>query len=389
MSNAHAHLAKAGAAERRHLLIQGDATRLPLADQSVDLVFTSPPYIDARTYGIGAQRDCVEWVEWMLTVVTELTRVCRGLVLINCAGVTRDRVYRPGPEGLAWEWYKRGGNLWRPCYWHRVGIPGSGGKQWLRADIEYVWPFKRDREWLAWADNVANGHPPKWGPGGEMSHRVSSGKRCNQWGPVGGPGGMGMRRANGTIGDRERPSHVLVEPKPMYRRGRDGSRQNGCDGVRKAMLAAGELPDGASVSMRHAFKREHTKSRADGTDEVQVYIPPVKANPGNLVKTIVGGGALGHPLAHENEAPFPVALAEWFIKSWCPPGGIVLDCFSGSGTTVDAANRLGRRGIGLDLRMSQCELARRRLATPHARKTRKPPVGPRVPTLFGDCEAAA
>jgi DNA modification methylase len=47
------------------IIAQADATALPLADASVDLVFTSPPYVDARTYGIGAQRDCVEWIDWM------------------------------------------------------------------------------------------------------------------------------------------------------------------------------------------------------------------------------------------------------------------------------------------------------------------------------------
>jgi site-specific DNA-methyltransferase (adenine-specific) len=44
----------------------------------------------------------------------------------------------------------------------------------------------------------------------------------------------------------------------------------------------------------------------------------------------------------------------------------VLDPFSGSGTTAEATIRHGRRAIGLDLRRSQCTLARRRLLRPHA-----------------------
>ena len=36
-------------------LLQADALHLPLADKSVDLVLGSPPYCDARTYGIGAK----------------------------------------------------------------------------------------------------------------------------------------------------------------------------------------------------------------------------------------------------------------------------------------------------------------------------------------------
>ncbi|MDF0668889.1 MAG: hypothetical protein P0119_22790 [Nitrospira sp.] len=39
---------------------QTDAARLPFADDTFDLVFGSPPYCDARTYGIGTQRGCEE-----------------------------------------------------------------------------------------------------------------------------------------------------------------------------------------------------------------------------------------------------------------------------------------------------------------------------------------
>jgi site-specific DNA-methyltransferase (adenine-specific) len=78
---------------------------------------------------------------------------------------------------------------------------------------------------------------------------------------------------------------------------------------------------------------------------------------------MVGGGHLGHPLAHEGEAPMPLAVAERFVCWFCPPGGIVLDPFAGSGTTIDAAIQHGRRAISCDLRASQVELVHRRLRT--------------------------
>jgi DNA modification methylase len=70
---------------------------------------------------------------------------------------------------------------------------------------------------------------------------------------------------------------------------------------------------------------------------------------------------MGHPLAHENEAPFPEWLAEVFVCSFCPPRGIVLDPFSGSGTTLAVAEKQGRRGIGIDVRQSQIDVAAKRL----------------------------
>jgi DNA modification methylase len=44
----------------------------------------------------------------------------------------------------------------------------------------------------------------------------------------------------------------------------------------------------------------------------------------------------------------PLALLEMLIDACCPPEGVVLDPFCGSGTTLDAAQRLNRRWIGID-----------------------------------------
>lgn len=98
-----------------------------------------------------------------------------------------------------------------------------------------------------------------------------------------------------------------------------------------------------------------------GTRRRMIYTPPALANPGNVIKGTVGGGQMGHKLAHENEAPYPEWLCEFLIKSFCRPGGVVLDVFSGSGTTLAAALKCGRRGVGVDIRQSQIDLARRRL----------------------------
>lgn len=296
-------------------IIQADAGNLPLKDRCADIVFGSPPYCDARTYGIGAVRGCVEWVTWMLAVTDEAMRCSRGPVLWVAAGVTRDRNYWPACEGLMWEWWKRGGDcqLYRPCVFHRLGIPGSGGDQWFRSDWEFVMCFKRPGR-LPWTNNTACGHPPKWAPGGEMSHRLSDGARVNQWGHSFDSGGTKMNSKEKIVRDRPRPSH-----------------------------------------------RQHTKRRSDGSMEEQDYAPPAIANPGNVIHCNVGGGHMGHPIAHENEAPMPEKLAEFFVLSLCPPGGTVMDPFSGSGTTAAVAQRHGRHAIAADIRWSETSLTRRRL----------------------------
>jgi site-specific DNA-methyltransferase (adenine-specific) len=45
----------------------------------------------------------------------------------------------------------------------------------------------------------------------------------------------------------------------------------------------------------------------------------------------------------------PLALLERIVRATCPPGGLVVDPFSGSGTTGIAAARLGRAYIGIEL----------------------------------------
>ncbi len=66
-------------------------------------------------------------------------------------------------------------------------------------------------------------------------------------------------------------------------------------------------------------------------------------------------------MAHENEAPFAEGLPEFFIRSYAAPGSVVIDPFSGSGTTGAVAVRFGRKYLGCDVRDSQVELSRRRI----------------------------
>lgn len=58
----------------------------------------------------------------------------------------------------------------------------------------------------------------------------------------------------------------------------------------------------------------------------------------------------------------PLALLELLVGACCPPGGVVLDPCCGSGTTLVAAARLGRRGIGVDTSAVAVRTARARLS---------------------------
>ncbi|MFY9280746.1 MAG: site-specific DNA-methyltransferase, partial [Bacteroidia bacterium] len=58
----------------------------------------------------------------------------------------------------------------------------------------------------------------------------------------------------------------------------------------------------------------------------------------------------------------PVALPEFFIKAFSDAGDVILDPFCGSGTTLVAAHRLGRRGFGVELSPAYCSVILERLS---------------------------
>ena len=62
----------------------------------------------------------------------------------------------------------------------------------------------------------------------------------------------------------------------------------------------------------------------------------------------------------KHPAPFPVGLPFVLIHSY-PDHKVVMDPFAGSGTTLVAAQQLGRVGLGIEMNANYCSMARDRL----------------------------
>jgi site-specific DNA-methyltransferase (adenine-specific) len=66
--------------------------------------------------------------------------------------------------------------------------------------------------------------------------------------------------------------------------------------------------------------------------------------------------------SHEHPAIFPEQLAEDHILSWSNEDDIILDPFSGSGTTCKMAKKNNRKFIGIDISEEYCKLAEKIIA---------------------------
>jgi site-specific DNA-methyltransferase (adenine-specific) len=303
-----------------------------LPPDSIDLILGSPPYEDARLYlengeDQGIARSTEEWVAWMIRVYQAALRCCKGLVAFVVDSPTKNYSWSAAPFLLGAALTKAGIILRHPPIYQRVGIPGSGGPDWLRNDYEFIVCATRGGR-LPWSDPLAMGQPCRHDPGGQVSHRTKDGSRVN------GEVGYASMEERGNVG-------------PHRGRQRAGRKY--------------EPPEIANPG--NVITGWATRGHADGdTGSARDYIPPEIANPGNVIHCTVGGGNMGDKMCHENEAPFAEYLAEFFIRSFCPRGGVVCDPFCGSGTTGKKALEYGRRFLGCDIRPSQVGLSQRRLA---------------------------
>jgi hypothetical protein len=101
-----------------------------------------------------------------------------------------------------------------------------------------------------------------------------------------------------------------------------------------------------SKSKRPRLKRSLDEQTGVVVGNVWTDISPINAR---------AAERLGYPIQK------PLALLERIISASSNPGDIVLDPFCGCGATVDAAQKLGRRWIGIDIMTLAVDLIDARL----------------------------
>lgn len=64
----------------------------------------------------------------------------------------------------------------------------------------------------------------------------------------------------------------------------------------------------------------------------------------------------------EHPTQKPIGIVVPLLEYSCPPDGVILDPFMGSGTTLRAAKDLGRKAIGIEIEERYCEIAAKRMS---------------------------
>lgn len=156
---------------------------------------------------------------------------------------------------------------------------------------------------------------------------------------------MVWEKHNGTgfAVDRFRCVHELAS---LFYRGRWADLHHDPPRVSAVFERGGKISIGANSRPTHTGKIGTNAYTDDGT---------------RLVRSVIRAKSVRRGL-HPTEKP--TEILDPLIRYSVPPGGLVLDPFAGSGSTLLTARSLGRRAIGIEANEAYCEAAANRLAEP-------------------------
>jgi len=315
----------------RFHFINGDSVQRlrDIPTNAVDCCITSPPYWAQRRYegdsSLGNEKDWAEYVNRLINIFSEVKRVLKpeGSFWLNIGDTYDDK----NLVGIPWRvcfalqdngWILRNDNIWNKL----KGGP-CNSKDKLRNNHEHVFHFVKQKKYYFDVDSIRN--PPK-----EAQKR-----------------GDTIVTPTGVSGSKYR--RQILESKNLN------------DGEKKAALRALEstihrISEGTLVDFRMVIRGEQRATHSDSTEysgranELRTkgycILPyhPKGSKPSDVWNILPEDRAR----KDEHFAVFPEELCILPIKATSPVNGIVLDPFSGTGTAILAALKLGRRGIGID-----------------------------------------
>ena len=320
-----------------------------LPDECIDLVITSPPYADMKAYegGYGGVHPD-EYVKWFLPYVSQIARILKptGSFILNLNDKVVDTFRHPFVFELIYAIHNS------QDYCNLKGIKEG-------VDHEIMRGF-RMFERLFWNKGKYLAHPKRFGDKVEYIFWFSKQKnrKLNM-------DEMRMVYDEKSVKRMERPLikrfvRETGEEAIEYKDGGSGSWKPHPAGALPSTL----LEEGA---MKHVGPFEEDLSDQgttlvlDDLGEGLLFAvwptPEAEVHPGTLISI----GSESRRILGSHVAVYPERLVSYFIQGATDEGDVVLDPFSGTGTTAAVAKFLRRKYIGFDISEEYVRFARQRV----------------------------
>ena len=141
-------------------IVKGDALELikTLENNSIDLVLTSPPYIDAVNYGSGIlNRKSNEYSEWIIPLLIDIERVLKssGSFILNINDKCENGYRSTYIYNLIYEITQRTNlKLYDTYFWHKRNAVPNGSKKRFRTTTEFIFHFSKSTSIQFYMDRV-------------------------------------------------------------------------------------------------------------------------------------------------------------------------------------------------------------------------------------------
>lgn len=325
-------------------LIVGDSAEKlkEVPDGSVNCVVTSPPYWGQREYdskeSIGLEADFDRYLENLMIIFDQVHRVLAadGSLWLNIGDKYHNKSLMGMPWRVALALKDRGWILRNDIIWNKVRMTQSARDR-LRGLHEHVFHFVKNARYYYDRDAILIKHDSK--PRRRNGRLVS----------ITGTSGIRYREQIRTSG------HLTADEKNNAIAALDGALNRMADGkiVDFRMTIRGQQRTSHGTSKR-------LSGRAKELDARGFYI--MEQNSEGYMPTDLW--SIVPEDTHRKDihcAVFPAALLEIPIKATCPPGGMVLDPFVGTGTTAISALKHGKSCMGIDISSAYISRARQRV----------------------------
>ncbi|MGI5869722.1 MAG: DNA-methyltransferase [Kiritimatiellia bacterium] len=328
----------------RPLLLNGDALVVlkSLPDECIDFAMTSPPYWGKREYengGIGLEANYTDFLKNLAAIFFELKRVLKssGSFWLNIGDSYDNKNLLGLPWRLAFELTDaQGWTLRNSVIWNKIKGGMDNSKDRLANVHENLFHFVKQPRGYYYNIDAIRSKPreAKVVNGAVISATGVSGVRYKR-----------QLELSTSLNENEKKSAFAALDRML------------------ADVKAGNISDFRMI-IRDQQRTTHSNSetvsgRAKELQDKGFYFlkyHPKGSKPGD-VWDIMPEDAQQRS---EHFAPYPLDLCRRPLLATCPPGGIVLDPFCGTGTTLLLARNLGFKSVGIDISRRYLEISQQR-----------------------------